>query len=366
MPTTRSATRIPLNLFAIPLGIAGLGGSWLAIAHDGRVPLAVADVLFAVSAVVWLVVLAAYARYVVAVPKRLVADLVDPVGGPFASLVAITPILLAAQGVYPHAAGAGRILVDIFVVLTVLLGGWFIGQWIYAPIELDAFHPGYFLPTVAGGLVASIGAAEVGEPGLAAFAFGIGAVSWLALGPVILNRLLFRPMLPAVLVPTLAIQVAPGAVGSLAWFAMHGARVDTVAAVLGGYGLLMALAQLRLLPVYLRLHFMPSTWAFTFSWAAFATAGLYWLQATRPAGYQVYEFVVIVLITALIGGIAFRTAIALWRGQLLPQPGKATSVPVPAPAPAAGRHPLIAGDLESGVRPPRGAGRHAATRRVAA
>lgn len=330
MLNSRPTTRIPLNLFAIPLGIAGLGSSWLAVAHDGRVPGAVAEVLFAISATVWLFVLAAYARYVVAAPRRLVADLVDPVGGPFASLTVITPMLLAAQGIYPHAHEAGRVLVDVFVALTVLLGGWFIGQWIYGPLELDAFHPGYFLPTVAGGLVASIGAADVGEPGLAAVTFGIGAVSWLVLGSIILNRLLFRPMLPAALMPTLAIQVAPGAVGSLAWFAMHGGRIDAVSAMLGGYGLLMALAQLRLLPAYLRLRFMPSTWAFTFSWAAFATAGLSWLQAERPAGYPIYEFVVIVAVTALIGGIAFRTAVAMWRGQLLPRPGQGTSVPVVA------------------------------------
>ncbi|WP_237539893.1 MULTISPECIES: hypothetical protein [unclassified Streptomyces] len=45
-------------------------------------------------------------------------------------------------------------LVDVFLVLTVLLGGWFTGQWIYGPLELDRLHPGYFLQTVAGGLVA--------------------------------------------------------------------------------------------------------------------------------------------------------------------------------------------------------------------
>lgn len=323
--TTRPTTRIPLNLFAIPLGIAGLGGSWLALAHDGRVPAAIAETLLALSALVWLVVLALYGRYLLAGPRRLPADLTDPVGAPFASLAVITPMLLAAQGVYPHAHQAGRVLVDVFVVATVVLGGWFVGQWVYAPLEPAAFHPGYFLPTVAGGLVASVSAADVGQPLLAEIMFGTGVVSWLVLGAVIFQRLLFRPMLPAALVPTLAIQVAPAAVASLAWFAMHGVHIDVVAALLGGYGLLMALAQVRLLPAFLRLRFMPSMWAFTFSWAGFATAGLYWLQAARPAGYQVYEFALIVAITALVGAIALRTASAVWRGRFLPRPGQAPS-----------------------------------------
>ena len=42
-----------------------------------------------------------------------------------------------------------------------LLGGWFTGTWMRGGVELDRLHPGYFLPTVAGGLVASAGAAEV-------------------------------------------------------------------------------------------------------------------------------------------------------------------------------------------------------------
>jgi tellurite resistance protein len=58
----------------------------------------------------------------------------------------------------------------------VLLGAWFTGQWIYGPLEFAKIHPGYFLPTVAGGLVASIGAASVGQLRMAQMMFGLGVV----------------------------------------------------------------------------------------------------------------------------------------------------------------------------------------------
>ncbi|MGI8880622.1 MAG: hypothetical protein ACR2KJ_08985 [Jatrophihabitans sp.] len=140
-------------------------------------------------------------------------------------------------------------LVD-FLVLTVLLGGWFTGQWIYAPVDLDRFHPGYFLPTVAGGLIAAAAAATVGQHRLAEVMLGLGTVCWLVLGSIILGRLLFRPLLPPPLQPTLAIEVAPAAVASLAWFALHGDAIDLVSSFVAGYGLLMVIAQLRLLPAY--------------------------------------------------------------------------------------------------------------------
>lgn len=315
-----TSRRIPLNLFGMPFGFAGLAGTWLTLAESHHAPVAVGDCLLIVSAILWVVVVAAYARYVVADRGRLVADLLDPIASPFASLVVITPMLWAAEGVYPHAEAAGRVMLDVFLVLTVLLGAWFTGQWIYGPLELDKLHPGYFLPTVAGGLIASFGAAAVGQRQLAVAMFGYGMICWLVLGSLILGRLFFRPSLPTPLLPTLAIEVAPAAVASLADFALSGDHVDAVATFLAGYGVLMVLAQVRLLPAFWRLPFMPSTWAFTFSWAAVATAIAYWLQADQPVGYLAWEYVVLALITVLIGGIAARTVVGVARGTFLPAP----------------------------------------------
>lgn len=314
-----TASKIPLNLFGMAFGIAGLAGGWLTMSEFGHASQTVGDVLIALAGLTWLAVLIAYLRW--ALPHgRLVADLLDPIAGPFASLVVIVPMLVAAEGIYPHAHATGRVTFDVFLSLTVLLGGWFTGQWIYTPMNLDTFHPGYFLPTVAGGLVAAGGAAQVGQHRLAQTMFGLGIICWVIFGSVIMGRLLFRPLVPPALLPTYAIEVAPAAVASLAWFALNGGHVDSVAALLGGYGLLMVLAQLRLLPAYLRLRFMPSTWAFTFSWAAVATAGLRWLQALHPAGATAWQYLVLALITAFIAAIAIRTIIALARGQLLPAP----------------------------------------------
>jgi tellurite resistance protein len=150
--------------------------------------------------------------------------------------------------------------------------------------------------------------------------FGLGVVSWLVLGSVIFGRLMVRPLVPVPLQPTLAIEVAPAAVASVAWFSLHGDRIDTVAALLAGYGLLMALAQLRLLPAFLRLRFMPGTWAFTFGWASLVTVLIHWLHDTRPAGVPVGEYLALAAITLFVGGIGVRTAVAVARRNLLPRP----------------------------------------------
>jgi tellurite resistance protein len=330
-----AAQRIPLNFFAMSFGLAGLAGSWVTAADQGHVSAVVGEVLLAVSAAVWFVTAGYYLRYVLSARGNIRADLLDNVASPFASLALITPMLLASHGLAPHAPGAGKVLVDVFLVLTVLFGGWLTGQWIYGPLDLDRLHPGYFLPTVAGGFIAAASAAEVGQRRLAEVMFGLAVICWFILGSMIMARLFFRPSLPPLLMPTLAIEVAPPAVGSVAYFAINGGRVDIFAAGLAGYGLLMAVAQIRLLPAFVRLKFAPSTWAFTFSWAAVISATLIWNDAEKPAGHLVYTYLLLAAITLFIGGIAVRTVLAAVRHELLPpRPAPAVAVAVAANAEA--------------------------------
>lgn len=324
----RASRPLPLNFFGIPFGLLGLADCWLVGAEFHLAPVALGRILVAFAVLAWLTVLLAYLRAARSNGVALGTDLADPITGPFASLAVITPMLAAADALYPLAHRPGRVVVDVGIVAVVLLGGWYTGQWIHGPLEAARLHPGYFLPSVAGGFVAAASAGLVGQIGLAKVLFGLGLVCWIVLGSIVLGRLVLGPPLPAALVPTIAIEVAPAAVATFAAFLIDGHHVNTTVQLLAGYGLLMIVAQVRLLPVYLRLRFMPSFWAFAFSWAAVAFSSMSWLGITRPGGWEAGSYIVLSLISLLIGGIAVRTAIALARGQLVPGPG-----PVSAPAP---------------------------------
>ena len=148
--------------------------------------------------------------------------------------------------------------------------------------------------------------------------FGVGMICWMVLGSLILNRLFFRPTLPAALIPTLAIEVAPPVVAGNTYFFLTGGRVDLFAYILAGYAVLMALVQLRLAPVYLKLAFTPGFWGFTFSYAAAAGFALRWIGIAHPPASAFLGLAVLAGITLLIGGIAVRTLLALGQGKLLP------------------------------------------------
>lgn len=161
---------------------------------------------------------------------------------------------------------------------------------------------------------------------------------------MIMGRLFFRPALPPALLPTVAIEMAPPTVGSIAYFAINGDRVDSIAAFLAGYAVLMVLAQVRLLPAYLRLTFGPGTWAFAFSSAAVVTTALHWNGLQRPGGYTAYAFILLAAISAFIAWVAARTIQELMRNQFLPhtltgRSGLRTRVGRPTPVTAGPARP---------------------------
>ncbi|HEY2213872.1 MAG TPA: hypothetical protein VGH31_02360 [Acidimicrobiales bacterium] len=313
-----TARAIPLNFFSIPFGLLGLADCWLVAAAFGLAPVLIGRLLVAGATAVWLIVTGAHGRGMRAHHDRLADELANPITGPFASLAVIVPMLASADALYPLNHTAGSVICDVLIVATVVLAGWYIGQWIYHPLELAQVHPGYFLPSVAGGFVASATAGLIGQLRLADLLFGFGLISWIVIGSIVLGRLILGPPLPAPLMPTIAIEVAPAAVATFAAFVLDGRRVDTLVLGLAGYGLMMVVAQLRLVPVFSRLSFMPSFWAFTFSWAAVAFAGLFWLGVTHPTGWRPESYAALTIITGFIGAIAVRTVIALRRGQFIP------------------------------------------------
>ncbi len=312
---------IPLSLFGISFGIAGLATAWAYAAKKGLATPYIREVLSVVGAVVWLGLLLAYLRGAGHRPwRKIVANLSDPILGPFGALVLIVPMVLILDGLLPYDPSLARVLIVILIGGLVALGSWFIGQWMYEPMSLDSFHPGYFLPTVAGGLISAAAAAACGYTRFGYVLFGIGLIFWLILGSMILARLFFGRALLPLLVPTIAIQLAPAAVATIAYLGLTHDHIDAFASALGGYGVVMVLAQLPMLPAYRRLRFAPSFWAFTFSWAIVATAGLHWLADEHPDGWRLYSYAVLAAITLLVGLIAARTAVALARGDFLPPP----------------------------------------------
>ena len=309
--------RVLANLFGIAFGLAGLAHAWSTAAASADVPAWPGDALWVLTALVWLVTVIAYVRDVVA-GGRLRADLGDPIYGPYVSLVVIVPMMLG-PALARHERGAGEAVFLAGLVATVLIGGWLIGDWIFVEARLEQLHPGYLLPTVAGAQIAAAGGAMLGHHRLAFCLFGLGMVCWVVLGSITWLRLFTQPALPPSLLPTMAIEVAPPAVTSDAWFVINGGRPDPIALMLAGYMLLMVLVQVRLAPAFLRSPFGPGTWAFAFAYASVFAVAIRWVAAVDAAHSDIWTYALLAVITLVIGALSVRTVAGLARGTFLPR-----------------------------------------------
>lgn len=305
------------NLLAIPLGLAGLATCWSTAAAVLAAAAWPALVLWLLTAVTWAVATTAYAAQVLR-RRRFLAEANDVTFGPFTALPAIVALLLAGA-LQPYARPLAVVVFGIGLVAILVIGGYLSGQWILSDLPLARWHPGYFIPTVAGGLVASAASATLGFPRLAQLMFGYGILCWIVLGSIILLRLFTQPPLPPALQPTLAIEVAPPAIAGSAWFAMNGGRADLVATGLAGYGLLMVLVQIRLVPGYVRLPLGLGTWTFTFSYAAVVAVGIRWQGILHGPGWSVVAYALLGLLTLATVLLTAWTVAALARGAFLPR-----------------------------------------------
>src|SRR5260221_749442 len=315
--------RVPPTLFSVALGLAGLATAWHAAGAKLGTPAAVPCAIDILAAVVLVTLVGLYAAQGL---RQVVADVRDPVQAPYMAVPFITAMMLAAA-LASQSFAAGRALVVIFLAVTIAVGGFLTGQWISRDADEPLVYPGYYLPTVAGGLVGAITLAQVHLHALAEGSFGLGVASWLPLGSVVLNRMISARRLPAALRPTMAIELAPPALAGVGWFALGGRGTNVVAYAIAAYAVLMGLVQIRLIPVYFRLRFAPGFWAFTFSYAIAITYALEWITRTNPPGATGYAIAAITAITVFIRAIADRTVSAIARRQFLAQP--ADRLPIP-------------------------------------
>jgi tellurite resistance protein len=326
---TAGDVRIPPNLFGISLGLSGLAALWVYAGTFFGGTRAVGDVLGVLAAAVWVGLMIAYLRQG---PRRILADARDATLGPFLAAPVMSAYVLAYV-LDAHAPGAAHAIVIVFIVVGLLVSGLLMGQWLTGGLEEQTFGPAFFLPGIGIGFVGADAAATVGLHSIAELFFGVGVAAWVLISSLAANRLFFRPRLAPNLIPTMAIEMAPAAVAGNAYFLIHPGSPDLLLLALSGYGAVMTVAQIRLLPLYRTLSFSPGFWSFTFPPANMALFALRWLELEHPAGGSAYAWLLVAAITVLVGAIGARTILAAARGQLLPSPGGAAALP-PSPAAA--------------------------------
>jgi tellurite resistance protein len=185
--STNSGTAL-LNVLAAPLGTVGLAGAWQALRTSLHAPAWPGETLFAIGTTIWAAVTVAYLVSGFRRSGGFTADRRDPIDAPYAGYIPAIGILASSHYVqYLHNDARG--IVVVFVIALGILIAQLLAYWLLGNLPVASLHPGYFLPTVAGPFVASIGLGISGWRHAAEGAFGIGVFLWLIIGGLIFSRL---------------------------------------------------------------------------------------------------------------------------------------------------------------------------------
>jgi tellurite resistance protein len=314
MPVSKLA-HFHITFFATVMGLAGLS---LAL-HQAELffgwshGLSIAALVATVADFVLISLL--YLMKVLRFPGALRSEWNHPVKLAFFPAISIS-LLLIATAMRPVSMEAAKVF---WIVGAILQGGLtlaVISGWIsHRPFQPVHISPAWFIPAV-GNIVAPVAGVSLGYIELSWLFFSAGVLFWLVLLTLVMNRLIFHDPLPARLLPTLVILIAPPAVGMLAWLQLNGGVIDPLARIFF-YGAIVFAAIIAVQsPGFAKLPFALSWWALSFPVAALTIATFRYAALTTSVvhGWLAVCFLVILLL--IVAGLVLRTLQATLRGEI--------------------------------------------------
>lgn len=314
--------RLPPGLFAIPLGLAGLAGSWGRLAQADAQAAWAAQLKTALAVLglgVWALLAALWALKLLRHPEQVRGLWGHPLQGSFLALAPVSTLLIVAVSapIVTHAGLTAALLGLVLLALALQLNiAWrVVAQLTTGRIGPELVTPALYLPTVAGGFVGAMALQALGLHGWAVLLFGSGLGAWALLEARILHRLFAGP-LPLPLRPTLGLELAPTSVGALTLAVLWPQMPADVLLAALGIGTGPALAVLARWRWWIETPFSVGFWSFSFPLAAYASAIV---EAVHRGAWPLWPaWMAVGLATAVIAFLALRTLRLLQTGRLIP------------------------------------------------
>lgn len=311
-----SVKNLPVNLFGSVMGLAGLSLAWR-LSHDVLgTSIVIADTIGIIAILAFLAIgfgyLAKWTKY----PDAVHAEFTHPIAGNFFGTITIGILLLSAV-IGTYSVFLQQVVWTIGVVSTVVLSFIIVSRLLKGNVDRGHAVPAWLIPgvatldiAVAGGTMPMAWAHEVNL-----FAAAVGSVVALVFFTMIFSRLVHKEALPAGMVPSLMILIAPFEVGFLAYINIV-QKVDTFAALLFYFGLFMfvVLAFKVFRP---SVAFAPAWWAISFPIAALSNAALKYAATANTLFLTSIAGVILLILSVAIAILFVRTLHILFNGKLL-------------------------------------------------
>ncbi|WP_394780241.1 hypothetical protein [Undibacterium sp.] len=221
----RTKPYVAASFFSIILGLCGLGQAWRIAVRLWDVPPAIGEGILLTGGLIWAGLLAAYIVQSCRNPARALQEFRHPVLGGTAALLGISTLLIVLALV-PYSPMLAWVLAVAGIAWHLMFSLWHTGTLWQGGRQSPDSVPTLYLPTVAGNFTSAAALGALGQPDFGWLFLGAGVFSWLALEPLIFQRLWHGEGLPVQQRALLGIQFAPPAVCAMAWLLLSPGSSD--------------------------------------------------------------------------------------------------------------------------------------------
>lgn len=266
-------------------------------------------VVLALSAILFVVLTAAYGAKVIRFRQSVAEELDHPVTLSLFPTFSISLILLSIA-MLPFSGRGSLVLCIVGTALHLALTLLVLSRWInHTAFDIQHSNPSWFIPVV-GNILVPIAGIPHGFREISWFFFSVGLLFWVVLLTIVVYRVIFYPPLPERLVPTFFILIAPPSVGFISYFKLTGS-LDVFGRILFYAAMFFMALLLSLFRKFVGIRFFLSWWAYSFPIAAFAIASMLMYRQVQNVFFLVLSMVMLTLLPAVIMMLTCKTLAAV-------------------------------------------------------
>ncbi|MEA2072812.1 MAG: SLAC1 anion channel family protein [Campylobacterota bacterium] len=304
----RSLEHMPIQLFAIIMGLSGFAIMYAKAYHLLGFPFWIYKSILFVDTVLFLLIFSTYMFKMLMYPEAVKKEFYHPIKSSFMAAIPISFLLLSIA-YYDYNPFISILLWYIGAPLQLVLTLIVIRYWIHNELKVVHSNPAWFIPIVGNVLIPVIGV-ESAPIAISLFFFALGMFFWIVLFTIMMYRLVFHQPLAKKLIPTFFIFIAPPAVGFVSYFRITNGSIDMLSMFLYFVALFTLFLLLFMMRMYDTKEFFISWWAYTFPLAAISIATLMLHMAFNSTVTYIGSILLIVLTTFVVGFVIYKTILA--------------------------------------------------------
>lgn len=317
-----SAGHTRLEHFPIPLfaSVMGLGGYTLATKAAGIPTLTLFMTL--ISTLVLVLVSVTYLLKFMRYPNAVKHEFNHPVRHAFFPAISIG-LLIMAEVYFPYMPMLSKVMWVVGASMQFFFTIHILTTWMFHDkFDITMITPAWFIPVV-GNVLVPVAGIHHAPVELLWFFLSYGLFFWVVLQTIIMYRVIFHAPIPAKLLPTLFIMIAPPAVSFISYVKLTQgteAGIDHFAWFLYYVAIFITALLLYRVKKFTVLQFALPWWAYSFPLAAITIASFMMAQAMHSSPmhgvFLVLAWTLFALVSCVIALLVYKTIRAMFAGKV--------------------------------------------------